>query len=180
AVWRAWFDWRAPVVTTAGAPSARALPSRNSSLRVLLPPSARPVQSSRLSHTAGPPRPAWSRRHGSGGVGRWASATRGNRCSPSSTIPAACQTGAGMAGGTWYLGVDLGTTYTAAAVRRGDHSEVVTLGTRSAVEPTVAVAIDDGLLVGEAAERRAATHPERTVRQFKRRLGDTTPVLLGG
>lgn len=88
--------------------------------------------------------------------------------------------GGGTAGGEWHLGVDLGTTYTAAAVRRGDHSEIVTLGTRTAVEPTVVVATDDGLVVGEAAERRAGAAPERTVRQFKRRLGDPAPMLLGG
>jgi molecular chaperone DnaK len=88
--------------------------------------------------------------------------------------------GGGTGGGAWYLGVDLGTTYTAAAVRRDDHSEIVTLGTRTAVEPTVVFADGDDLVVGEAAERRAVGAPGRTVRQFKRRLGDPTPLLLGG
>src|SRR5690349_4490877 len=88
---------------------------------------------------------------------------------------------AAMGTGGYQLGVDLGTTYTAAAVRRDGVSEIVTLGTRSATMPTVVVATPDGgLLVGEAAERRALELPERTARQFKRRLGDTTPILLGG
>jgi Tol biopolymer transport system component/actin-like ATPase involved in cell morphogenesis len=40
---------------------------------------------------------------------------------------------------------------------------------------------DDGeVLVGEAAERRAVVDPARTAREFKRRLGDPTPYVLGG
>jgi molecular chaperone DnaK len=79
------------------------------------------------------------------------------------------------------LGVDLGTTFTAAAVRRGGRSEVVQLGTRSAVVPSVVLQREDGtLLVGEAAARRAITEPQRFAREFKRRFGDPTPILLGG
>ncbi|MDN3359814.1 hypothetical protein QWU11_45075 [Actinomadura sp. DC4] len=51
---RAWFDWAAPTVTRQSAPKSRASPSRNSSFRILLPPSATPVRSSRLSHTSAP------------------------------------------------------------------------------------------------------------------------------
>jgi hypothetical protein len=36
------------------------------------------------------------------------------------------------------------------------------------------------VLTGEAAERRAQTEPARTAREFKRRLGDPVPLLLGG
>ena len=40
---------------------------------------------------------------------------------------------------------------------------------------------DDGeVLTGEAAERRALAEPTRTGREFKRRLGDPTPIILGG
>jgi actin-like ATPase involved in cell morphogenesis len=79
------------------------------------------------------------------------------------------------------LGVDLGTTYTAAAVRRDGASRVVQLGTESQALASVLAARDDGeLIVGEAAERRAATHPARAVREFKRRFGDPAPIVLGG
>jgi molecular chaperone DnaK len=79
------------------------------------------------------------------------------------------------------LGVDLGTTFTAAAVRRGGRAEVAQLGTRAAVVPSVVLQREDGaLLVGEAAERRAVTEPDRVAREFKRRFGDPTPILLGG
>ena len=79
------------------------------------------------------------------------------------------------------LGVDLGTTFTAAAVRRGARPEVAALGTRAASVPSVALLRPDGtLLVGEAAQRRALSEPDRVARQFKRRFGDPTPILLGG
>jgi len=79
------------------------------------------------------------------------------------------------------LGIDLGTTFTAAAVDRGGHVEIVTLGDRTAAIPSVVLLRPDGsVLVGDAANRRAAVEPDKVAREFKRRLGDPTPVLLGG
>jgi actin-like ATPase involved in cell morphogenesis len=79
------------------------------------------------------------------------------------------------------LGVDLGTTYTAAATWRDGRTEVATLGSRSDSVPSVVLMRDaDTVLTGEAAERRAATEPDRVAREFKRRVGDTTPIFLGG
>ncbi|MFT4165545.1 MAG: Hsp70 family protein [Microlunatus sp.] len=42
------------------------------------------------------------------------------------------------------------------------------------------IADDGGLVVGEPAERRGTTDPGRLVREFKRRLGDHVPLLVGG
>jgi molecular chaperone DnaK len=87
---------------------------------------------------------------------------------------------------SYQLGIDIGTTYTAAAVcRSSDHRwvepETVTLGTRSATVPSVLfIGPDGGVVVGEAAERRALTDPGRVVREFKRRIGDPTPIVVGG
>ncbi len=79
------------------------------------------------------------------------------------------------------LGVDLGTTYTAAAIDRDGALEVIELGTRSAAVPSVVFLCEDGtVLTGEAAARRGVDDPGRLARDFKRRMGDTTPVLLGG
>jgi YVTN family beta-propeller protein len=81
----------------------------------------------------------------------------------------------------YQLGVDLGTTFTAAAVNRDGRTEVVTLGTRALQIPSVVYLREDGeLLVGEPAERRSVTAPGRIAREFKRRMGDPTPILLGG
>jgi actin-like ATPase involved in cell morphogenesis len=81
----------------------------------------------------------------------------------------------------YYLGIDLGTTYTAAASERDGVVEALTLGNRTASVPSVVYLRDDGeILVGEAATRRATTDPGRVAREFKRRVGDPTPIILGG
>jgi actin-like ATPase involved in cell morphogenesis len=46
--------------------------------------------------------------------------------------------------------------------------------------PSVLYVGDDGILVGEAAERRSVSEPDRVVREFKRRIGDPTPLVVGG
>jgi serine/threonine protein kinase/actin-like ATPase involved in cell morphogenesis len=56
-----------------------------------------------------------------------------------------------------------------------------TLGNQSTVTPAVVYLREDGTLIaGEAANHRAASSPERAVREFKRRLGDPLPILMGG
>ncbi len=82
---------------------------------------------------------------------------------------------------TYHLGVDLGTTYTAAAVFRDGRAQIVELGSRAAAVPSVLfVKEGEGLLIGEAATRRGASDPARLAREFKRRFGDPTPLILGG
>jgi YVTN family beta-propeller protein len=79
------------------------------------------------------------------------------------------------------LGVDLGTTFVAAAIMRDGRPEMCTLGNQTVVSPAVAYLNEESTLVfGEAAERRALSRPDRVERGFKRRLGDPTPVVLGG
>jgi actin-like ATPase involved in cell morphogenesis len=81
------------------------------------------------------------------------------------------------------LGVDLGTTYSAAAaaLSAGGRAEILTLGSRSPAIPSVLLLREHGeVLAGEAADRRSATEPGRTARAFKRRFGDPTPLFLGG
>lgn len=79
------------------------------------------------------------------------------------------------------LGVDLGTTYSAAAVAEPDRVDIFQLGAHIAAIPSVVLLREDGeVLTGEAAERRSMFESSRTAREFKRRLGDPTPFLLGG
>jgi actin-like ATPase involved in cell morphogenesis len=86
----------------------------------------------------------------------------------------------------YQLGIDLGTTYSAAAVCRsaGEHwvaPEMVALsGRRTDVPSVLFLGPDEEVLVGDAAERRAVTDPDRVVREFKRRVGDPTPIVVGG
>jgi hypothetical protein len=75
------------------------------------------------------------------------------------------------------LGVDLGTTYTAAAVSVEGTLEMLALGNRALQMPSVLFIKEDGeVLVGEAAERRGVVEPTRVVREFKRRMGDSVPL----
>jgi molecular chaperone DnaK len=76
------------------------------------------------------------------------------------------------------LGIDLGTTYSAAAVERAGAVTMVPLGNRSAVIPSAVAIGDAGLQIGEAASARSATDTKRVAREFKRRIGDPT-LLLG-
>src|SRR4051812_11366855 len=56
------------------------------------------------------------------------------------------------------LGVDLGTTYTAAAIMSSGDPQIVPLGDHEAIMPSVVVVQRDlGFLAGEAAERRSVT-----------------------
>ena len=81
----------------------------------------------------------------------------------------------------YWLGVDLGTTYTSAAVRIDDRVEVVRLGGRHAEIPSeVFIEPDGAMLVGEAAQRRGVAEPLRLVREFKRRVGDPVPLFVAG
>ncbi len=82
---------------------------------------------------------------------------------------------------SYFVGIDLGTTYTAAAIYRNNRAQIFSLGGRSASIPSVVLLREDEtVLVGDAAVRRAITEPERVAREFKRRLGDTTPIIVGG
>src|SRR5688572_32452426 len=81
----------------------------------------------------------------------------------------------------YQLGIDFGTTYTAAAVHRDGQVEVQTLGNRAAAVPTVIfLRADETILVGDPANRRGVSDPSRVAREFKRRLGDPTPIMVGG
>src|SRR3954469_10355683 len=86
----------------------------------------------------------------------------------------------------YVLGVDVGTSRTAAAVCRQTGStwadaEIAQLGERTPGIPTVVYfAADGGILVGDAAQRNAAADPANAARCFSRRVGDAVPVMIGG
>ena len=81
----------------------------------------------------------------------------------------------------YVLGVDLGTTYCAAATAEADRVDIIELGSRSATVPAAVYLREDGeMLVGEAAVRRGAAEPGRVARETKRRLGDPVPLIIGG
>jgi molecular chaperone DnaK len=81
------------------------------------------------------------------------------------------------------IGVDLGTSNSAAAVLRGGRpviipsSEGVSLGGK-AFPSYVALTASGELLVGEPARRQAAANPEGTATAFKRKMGQRVKVRL--
>lgn len=81
------------------------------------------------------------------------------------------------------IGIDLGTSNSAAAVLRGGRpviipsAEGVSLGGK-AFPSYVAVTADGQMLVGEPARRQAAANPEGTATAFKRKMGQRVTVKL--
>jgi hypothetical protein len=81
------------------------------------------------------------------------------------------------------IGIDLGTSNSAAAVLRGGRpviipsAEGISLGGK-AFSSYVAVAADGQVRVGEPARRQAAANPEGTATAFKRRMGRRETIRL--
>lgn len=81
------------------------------------------------------------------------------------------------------IGIDLGTSNSAAAVLRGGRpviipsAEGVSLGGK-AFPSYVAVTADGQMIIGEPARRQAAANPEGTATAFKRRMGRREKIRL--
>ncbi len=82
---------------------------------------------------------------------------------------------------SWVLAIDFGTSYTVAAVKVDDRPpEVIEVGGERRIPSVVLVDGDNDILVGRPADDLAVTHPGNALRAIKNRLGDPTPVILGG
>ncbi len=84
------------------------------------------------------------------------------------------------------LGIDLGTSNSAAAVLEGGRPQIVpsaegtTVGGGKAFPSYVAFTKDGQLIVGEPARRQAISNPEGTVTAFKRKMGTDYKYALYG
>ena len=82
------------------------------------------------------------------------------------------------------IGIDLGTSNSAAAVVEGGKAMIIpsaegtTVGGK-AFPSYVAFAKDGQLLVGEPARRQAVTNPERTILAIKRKMGTNEKIKVG-
>ena len=82
---------------------------------------------------------------------------------------------------SFHLGIDAGTSFTAAAIREGGRSSVIGLSERSSALPSaVFLAADGTWFAGDTALRRGVREPSRVAENFKRRFGDSAPLVLGG
>ncbi|MDH3763395.1 MAG: molecular chaperone DnaK [Gammaproteobacteria bacterium] len=83
------------------------------------------------------------------------------------------------------IGIDLGTSNSAAAVLRGGRpviipsAEGISLGGK-AFPSYVAITADGQTLVGEPARRQQSANPEGTISAFKRRMGQREQISLRG
>jgi molecular chaperone DnaK len=83
------------------------------------------------------------------------------------------------------LGIDLGTTNSAAAVIIGGKPTIIPSAEGATVAgkmfPSIVAFTRDGqLLVGEPARRQAITNPEGTIREIKRKMGTDYTVKIFG
>ncbi len=82
------------------------------------------------------------------------------------------------------IGIDLGTSNSAAAVLEGGKPVIIpsaegtTVGGGKAFPSYVAIAKDGELLVGEPARRQAVTNPEGTAYAVKRKMGTKEKIAL--
>ena len=80
-----------------------------------------------------------------------------------------------------YLGIDLGTTNSLAAVYRDGKVEIIPNGLGDSLTPSVVSVQDDGhILVGLAAREALSTRPHATATAFKRWMGTDRQVKLAG
>ncbi|KPF73009.1 hypothetical protein IP88_09780 [alpha proteobacterium AAP81b] len=79
------------------------------------------------------------------------------------------------------IGIDLGTTNSAAAIFRNGVAELVPNRLGETLTPS-AVSVDDKgvVLVGRAARERQASHPKATATAFKRYMGSQRMTRLAG
>lgn len=77
------------------------------------------------------------------------------------------------------IGIDLGTTYSLAAVVENGRPRVLSRGDERLVPSVVGLAEDGRVIVGQAALNQYVHAPERTVRSIKRRMGKSEGVRLG-
>lgn len=80
------------------------------------------------------------------------------------------------AGRSYTLGIDLGTSFVAAATAGAGRVELLPLGRRAPHVPADIGWVDGAIVVGEAVP----TEGPRVVEGMTRRVGDPTPILMGG
>ncbi len=78
---------------------------------------------------------------------------------------------------SYSVAVDLGTTFTAAAIFQGrGPATIVQLGERRSIPSVAYLATSGERYFGDEAAARANDDPSGAIREFKRRIGDPTPI----
>jgi len=77
------------------------------------------------------------------------------------------------------IGIDLGTTYSAAAIVRDGLPAILPHRDERIMPSVVGLSPGGDPLIGTPARNQAALHPDRTVRSIKRKMGQDVRVALG-
>ena len=79
------------------------------------------------------------------------------------------------------IGIDLGTTNSCVSVMEGGKPVVITNPEGSRTTPSIVSFSKTGeRLVGDLAKRQAITHPDKTVRSIKRKMGTDSRTEIDG
>ncbi len=78
------------------------------------------------------------------------------------------------------IGIDLGTTFSAASIVRDGRPEILPKGSERIIPSIVGLTPEGERLVGTPARNQALLHPENTIRSIKRKMGTDETVLLDG
>ena len=80
------------------------------------------------------------------------------------------------------VGVDFGSVLSKAGIVKWDNDFPLnpeTVRVAASVPSVAYVNSDNELVVGESADRFGEADPQRVIRDFKRRLGDPVPIMVG-
>jgi molecular chaperone DnaK len=76
------------------------------------------------------------------------------------------------------IGIDLGTTFSAASVVIDGKPQIIPLDNDSIMPSVVGVSPDDKWLVGTPALNQWTAYPERTIRSIKRKMGTDATIII--
>ena len=77
------------------------------------------------------------------------------------------------------IGIDLGTTYSAASIFRNNATEIIFLDGNPTLPSVVSVRKNGDIVVGHTAKRNQAKNPQDTIVEIKRKMGQSVQVRLG-
>src|SRR5258708_31680480 len=77
------------------------------------------------------------------------------------------------------IGIDLGTTYSLAAVVESGRLQALELGGQTLIPSVIGLSEAGEILVGQTALNQYVLAPERTIRSVKRKMGSRERIALG-
>ncbi|MBL7519721.1 Hsp70 family protein, partial [Frankia sp. CNm7] len=80
----------------------------------------------------------------------------------------------------YQLGIDVGAANTVVAVSDGDWPQILTIAGGPSIPTVLYFPTSGTVMFGRAAARRALADPARSAEAFMRRIGDSSPIMVGG